>query len=325
MKIGKIFRNEYPVGLIVDIHDYCNASCKMCPYKSLHRELNKGEMDWTLYTKIVDDFSNLINRYQFKGVMTYCNMGEPFIKENLFEYTSYAGKKGVSVYLNTNASLMTPSKIDLLLNSGFRGSFNISFHGATEKIYRDIMGLNQHKTLKNIEYLTTNYDKEKISINALNYFWPSGEGEKLYNLFKDLGVNIGFNKPISRGGLISTYRKSSRYKIAGCGPERVLYQMVISHNGDVLLCCNDMARKVIVGNLMDQNIQQAWNGPIFRDCLEKIYRGKHSSKNFICKLCEESVPYLSARRIIKLLLPEAMLKYIRNRRKNDWAPSRALK
>lgn len=46
MKIGKLIRNEYPIGLIVDIHDYCNASCKMCPYESLKRKLNQGRMDW---------------------------------------------------------------------------------------------------------------------------------------------------------------------------------------------------------------------------------------------------------------------------------------
>jgi MoaA/NifB/PqqE/SkfB family radical SAM enzyme len=57
-------------------------------------------------------------------------MGEPFILNNLETYTRYAEAKGVLVYLNTNASLMTPDKIDRLIASGFSGAFNISFHAA---------------------------------------------------------------------------------------------------------------------------------------------------------------------------------------------------
>jgi len=324
VKIGKLVRNDYPVGLIVDIHDYCNARCKMCPYEFLHKKLDQGKMDWSLYAKIVNDFSTLIERYKFKGMMTYCNMGEPFMMKSLFKYTSYAEQKGIDVYINTNASLMTPSKLDLLFNSGFHGSFNISFHAASKELYKDIMGLDYEKTLKNIEYLIANYSKKKISINALNYHWPSDEGEKIHSLFKKLGIDISVNKPISRAGLMALYRKSSRYIIAGCGPERVLYQMIITHNGDVLLCCNDMARKAIVGNVKQNSIQQVWNGAIFNDFLEKIYMGKPSAPNFICKLCEESVPYFSVRRFIKSLFPKKTLEFIKSRKDEEWIISKAL-
>lgn len=322
MKIGTTTRNQYPIGIIVDIHDYCNATCKMCPYELLREKLNQGNMDWKLYTKIVDDFSYLIDRYKFKGMMTYCNMGEPFIKENLHEYTSYAEEKGIIVYLNTNASLMTPSKIDNLLKSGYCGSINISFHGATKNVYKNIMGLNQNTTLKNIKYLISKYDKEKISVNAINYFWPAGEEAKIKSLFTDLNVNIAFSKPISRGGLIKIYRKPIRYKIAGCGPERVFYQMVISHNGDALLCCNDMARKEIVGNLVKNDIHQIWNGEVFQNYLKKIYLGNYTSKQFICNSCDESVPYWSFRRFIKAVLPKKIICLISNQKAKKWALSK---
>lgn len=317
MKIGKLIRNDYPVKLAVDIHDYCNAKCRMCPYKSLHKKLKQGKMEWSLYTKIVDDFSFLIKRYKFKGMMTYCNMSEPFVMKNLFKYTSYAELKGIDVYLNTNASMMTPSKLKLLFNSGFHGKFNISFHAASKGLYEDIMGLDYEKTLKNIEYLIANYSKEKISVIALNYYWPADEQEKVLKLFRKLGIYISVIRPISRAGLVAFSGKTFKHRIAGCGPCRVLYHMVITHYGDVLLCCNDMARSVIVGNVKQNSIQQVWNGAIFKDFLEKIYLGKPSSQDFICKLCEESVHYLSVRRHIKLLLPKKIVEFIGNRKNGD--------
>lgn len=318
MKIGRSVRDDYPIGLSVDIHDYCNASCKMCPYESLHKKLDQGKMDWLLYRKIIDDFSELIDRYKFKGIVTYCTMGEPFIEENLFKYTNYAEQKGISIYINTNASLMTPAKLNRLLRSGFHGSFNISFHAASKELYKYLMGLDQEKSLKNIEYLSANYSKEKISINALRYQWPPYEEENLRSLFNKMGIKIRIGTLSSRAGLLALYKRSLNQRISGCGPERVLYQMIITHTGDVLLCCNDMDRKAVVGNLKEKSIQQIWNGKFFRDYLEKIYLGKSSSPNFICKLCEENVSYWSIRHIIKSLLPEKLLEFIRSKRKKDW-------
>mgnify|MGYP000548299182 CR=1 FL=1 len=179
MKIGKIIRNPYPVSLIVDIHDFCNARCKMCPYGKLHKRLIQGKMEWDLYTKIIDDFSQLTKKYNFRGVMTYCNMGEPFLEERLFMYTNYAEERGIYVYINTNASVMYPHKIDFLIKSGFKGNFNISFHAATKDLYEDLMGINQNESINNIKYLLTKYPKEKITINALNYNWPEDEERKI--------------------------------------------------------------------------------------------------------------------------------------------------
>lgn len=323
MKIGKLIRNEYPIGLIVDIHDYCNASCKMCPYESLKRKLNQGRMDWNLYTKIVDDFSSLIARYKFQGMMTYCNMGEPFIENNLAKYTLYAEEKGVSVYLNTNASLMTPHKIDMLINSGFKGTFNISFHAASPDLYKKIMGLDIEDAINNIQYLTNKYPKEKISFNVINHNWPNDEEEKVGKLLNRWNIDIQFNRPISRAGLVLQKKEYIR-RIAGCGPDRVLYQMVICHNGDALLCCNDMSRKEIIGNLTHSAIEEVWNGIIFQDYLNRIYSGKMSSNNMICHFCEESVPFWSLRRFIKLFLPKNIIVSWRKKHKSNWGLSKSV-
>lgn len=323
MRIGKLIRNDYPVGLIVDIHDYCNAKCKMCPYESLSKKLNQGHMDWDLYVKIVDDFSILIDRYKFLGMLTYCNMAEPFIENHLEKYTSYAEKKGISVYLNTNGSLMTHEKIDSLISSGFHGTFNISFHAATPELYNDIMGLNIENTVNNIRYLASKYPKEKIGFNVINYHWPEDEEEKVKKLLSEWSNDIQTKKAISRAGLVFRKKKYIR-QIAGCGPGRVLYQMVICHNGDALLCCNDMARKEIVGNLQNSTIQEVWNGEGFKDYLHQIYMGKSSSKDMICHFCEESVPYWSWRRFMKSLLPAAIIAVWRKRHKSKWGLSKSI-
>jgi radical SAM protein with 4Fe4S-binding SPASM domain len=200
--------------------------------------------------------------------------------------TQYAAHKGVFIYLNTNASLMTPNKIDLLLKSGFNGSFAISFHAASADVYRNIMGLDMEESKNNVEYLLQRYPKEKIGFSVINYHWPIGEEEKVRALFQQWGMPVHIIKPISRAGLISSKRIIYTKRIAGCAPERVLYQMVISRHGDVLLCCNDMSRKEVIGNLKNTTIQEVWNGPMFERYLQEIYMGRKSSNSMICHFCE---------------------------------------
>ena len=216
---------------------------------------------------------------------------------------------------------MTPAKIDPLIDSGFNGTFNISFHAASSDLYKDIMGLDIDRTKENIDYLLKKYQKNKIGFNVINYRWPEGEENEIRRLFQQWDMPLNITKPISRAGLTGDRKFFIRH-IAGCGPERVLYQMVICHNGDVLLCCNDMSRKEVVGNLAQSTIQEVWNGAAFRNYMHEIYLGKRSSDDMICHSCEESVPYWSLRRFAKLVMPESILQLWRDKRKTKWGLAR---
>ena len=63
-------------------------------------------------------------------------------------------------------------------------------------------------------------------------------------------------------------------------------EMVICFNGDVILCCNDMAQQEILGNLKHNTIEDIWNGNILLKKINQIYCGEPSPENFICKQCE---------------------------------------
>jgi hypothetical protein len=63
------------------------------------------------------------------------------------------------------------------------------------------------------------------------------------------------------------------------------FDMVIAYNGDVVLCCEDMARKVILGNVRDTppGGMELGKGT---EVLGQIYQGHPSSDDFICKSWE---------------------------------------
>ena len=277
-----------------------------------------GFMSWNLYTKIIDDYEHLMGQYTFKGRLGYCQMGEPFILKDIATWVKYAIDRGINLYFNTNASLLSRAILDSLLDIGFKGDFNISFHAITKDIYENTMRLNYSKTMENINYLLKVYPLDKVSINAVSYNWPAGEKEKLRTFWNEKGVRVTISQALSRSGLSSTIEKTQRKKIAGCRTERLLYEMVISFDGHVLLCCHDMAREVVLGNLNDSTISEIWNGERFLAVFNKIYSGHDLPSDFICKRCEESEPYWSLRRLVKHLMPTMILKQIRKRRNSDW-------
>lgn len=315
-------RLPYPTGIIIDIHNYCNAKCIICPYTKLQKEITQGIMSWELYTKIIDDYHHLMEKYTFQGKLTYCQMGEPFILKDISKWVKYAIDRNIDVYFNTNASLLTPSVVNSLIEAGYKGLFNISFFGITKKIYEDIMGLNYNNTINNIEYLLKNYPRKQILINAVNYKWPKGEKQKVLKYWRERNISVTISKALSRSGLMRNIKTPPKKRIAGCGTERVLFEMVISFNGDVLLCCHDMAREIILGNLRKSTIYEVWNGKKFQNILTAIYSGNSLSPNFICLRCEESVPYWSIRRTAKNLMPDRMLKEIKKRRDYKWIVSK---
>ena len=65
MLIEKKQRLPYPTGIILDIHNYCNARCIICPYTKLQKKIPQGIMSWELYTKIIDDYQHLMENSGF--------------------------------------------------------------------------------------------------------------------------------------------------------------------------------------------------------------------------------------------------------------------
>jgi radical SAM protein with 4Fe4S-binding SPASM domain len=322
---SRLNRFPYPRALLVDIHSYCNARCIICPYSQLHKKNPMGFMTWGLYTKIVNEYSKMMAQYSFKGKLGYCQMGEPFILKDIAKWVQYATNRGIDVYFNTNASLLFPAVVDSLLDIGFSGNFNISFHGITKEIYERIMGLDFDKTIRNLKYLLRKYPRDKISVNTVPYDWPVGEKEKLLEYWSEMGISVTISKALSRSGLVPNIRRIRRKRIAGCRTKRVFYEMVISFNGDVLLCCHDMAREVVLGNLHDSTINEIWNGQRFLGIINKIYFDRDLPSDFICKRCEESEPYWSPRRMVKNLIPKKIMNEIRKRRKSRWIVTQSVK
>ena len=85
----------------------CNLDCKIC----LRRNLNETTTSLSL-----KDFKKILNLWNFQHVALH-GWGEPLLNPQLFEMIDYAGSKGVSTELTTNATLLEKN-IDKIFASG---------------------------------------------------------------------------------------------------------------------------------------------------------------------------------------------------------------
>ncbi|HLA27525.1 MAG TPA: radical SAM protein [Syntrophales bacterium] len=280
-------RDSYPKQLIVDIHSYCNARCSICPYPFLKKKNPMGIMDENLFIKIIDDFSDLSKKNEFRGDVLFCNMGELFVHPKIaIDRLRYVIQSDLNFSIQTNAELMTPEVVDSLKGTGFNGPVTISCHGISADVYKRIMGLNIDKTLRNIDYLSHNYSKDKVDIQSIPYHWPRGEAKRVRSFFRQKDITVRMPLPNNRAGLLPEIAVRNKTSLCGCNPGRPLGEMVICFDGAVVLCCNDMGREEIVGNLKNNTIQGVWNGNEMLQKISQIYGGAPSPNDFICKKCE---------------------------------------
>ena len=251
-------------------------------------------MPWLLYRQIVDEIAHIGQNHHFTPMMTYCYMGEPFLAEDLAHHVRYGRDKGIDIYLNTNAEAMSPAQVDALLAADFSGKIHISFHGITKEVFQRICGLDYDHTLNNVHYLLGRYDPRRICIRGVDDNWPGGEKQRWQDYWRQWPVELEYLRPISRCGgvgrlLPNNLKNKDKVRLYGCRYHHPLVEMVILFDGRAVMCCQDMARELIWGDVSGQGILGVWNSPLRTEAVRKLYSGAPSERSFICARCEQAL------------------------------------
>jgi len=89
----------------------CNLNCIHCYAKAVHQS-NDRELTTEEGFHLIDDLASFgVPVILFSG-------GEPLMRSDLVELSSYAVKKGIRAVISTNGTLITDEKAMLLKNAG---------------------------------------------------------------------------------------------------------------------------------------------------------------------------------------------------------------
>ncbi len=173
----------------IETNTACNATCVMCPYPEVSKEMKPGRMDAPLYEKILGECATEPTVWRLEPFLN----NEPFTDVRMVDWIAMAKARvpHAIVTVTTNGSLVTPKITDRLIHSGLDAIW-FSFNGATKETYEQIMGLSFDQVKKNIDYLL---DKRPASLrvytNMIDTVPMRGEIAENVRYWQSRGVQSG--------------------------------------------------------------------------------------------------------------------------------------
>lgn len=281
---------EFPRIIHFETHSFCNASCIMCPYKDVHDENKKGYMNEKLMDKIINECVEYDRNMEYE-FLPYL-MNEPSLDcrvPNLIrKIKGQLPASAVSFY--TNGTLMNEKFWTDLVDSE-PDSIVFSINSIDEKEYNRITGgLNLKDFIHNIEFVRSQINKKEKRIEILTHVLHMGKSVgaliDIMKYWKERHIKCRTAYLENRGGDVNVQKLSQDLNYwAPNKCWRVLTQIHVLYDGQVLLCCGDWNQSVILGDLNKQSIYEVWNSAQY-----KKIRLNHKMNNVkelpeICKKC----------------------------------------
>lgn len=289
-KLETVIPLDTPFVVFVDPSDACNFKCRFCPTSD--RDLMKSvgrpwkQMSFDLFKKIADDMTCFPGRVE---VLRLYKDGEPLLNKRLADMVKYAKDIGAShrIDTTTNAALLTRDRGKEIAEAGL-DRINISIYGVSNAHYAEFSGVKFEfeRVLANVkEFYEVRGDCEmlvKIQGDTLS----SREKEIFLQEFGDFSDKIYIEHIMScwpefdlRGVDVNNDRGiygQEIKEISAC--PYPFYSFAINSDGLSSVCFLDWGRKMIVGDVREQSVQEIWNGKdlkAFRRMFLEGQRKKH--------------------------------------------------
>ncbi|GGA95684.1 radical SAM/SPASM domain-containing protein [Agarivorans gilvus] len=282
--------HDFPVDVIVEVTNYCNLRCIMCPYPSLKRP--KGNMEFSVFKKIVDEISEISPKTRIWLAI----MGEPLLLGNkLIKMIKYAKSKNIQVNLNTNAIYLDEKLGKDTLDAGV-DNIIVSIDGTSEDSYNKIRVRGDfNKVVENVSTVLE-YKKQSsiVKTKIVCQFIVMEENEHEVEEFKRFWLSkgaivkvrpkLGWGDAVKADNLEQVRTEITRFPCAW------LTRTVSIHwDGTFSQCDADYEGKYSPGSLMNSSIKETWDNKI------ATRRQKHWNNDFDFEPCKNCNDWLAGR------------------------------
>jgi MoaA/NifB/PqqE/SkfB family radical SAM enzyme len=253
---------SFPRMVQIQTRTGCNAACVFCPYSDTYDKLPKGQMSDSLFHKIVEEIAQHNTTHRISPYL----MNEPFFDKTILEKARYIKKHvpKARIVLTTNGSLLSQTVVeDLVKNNPLRALY-ISMQGLEKAAYEETMrgGLVFEKTKANVEHLIDMRNQHAPDLKIVVTMVKTNriDAEAAVNYWKSRGIDSKYTMLENRGG------NTESFDSLNAGDKRVFLDCVrllknayILFNGDMVLCCTDYYKTMVLGNVADSSIADVWN------------------------------------------------------------------
>jgi radical SAM protein with 4Fe4S-binding SPASM domain len=211
------------------------------------------------------------------------------IDSDLIEKIKYARTKGNirNIKVSTNGILLEKVGKEKMLESGI-DSILINIGGMDSKTYTRLFGMDAfcvvYENIKNL--LALNKSKgNKVDLNVVIKIistmgiLQNRNYQGLSEISRMCNAKIIFDSTYdSWGGRISNDNMIGEMKLKGSKEKKepcclLFFTLTVTWNGDVVPCCRDIDGEIVLGNIMEQSIDEIWRGDRIKDLRKSFTEG----------------------------------------------------
>jgi len=239
---------NYPIHVDIELSSHCQLNCPMC--FRFHRKIeNLGNMELKTFKNIIDSISGKVYSIKFTG------RGEPLMNKRFPEFMDYLKhSKFGEVAMITNGLLMTDEIMHSVIDNnmdfisfsidGLKDTYEkIRYPGKYEDIYDIVSRLHQLRTKKGKNKPLIRIQSVNVSIEYEKEYlkrWSPISDDIFFLFYKDYSQN-------AENIQLDNYTCPLLYQ-----------RMMIHYDGTVPMCINDEYEDTIMGNFLENSIQDIW-------------------------------------------------------------------
>ena len=275
---------NFPKSILIETTNICQGECKFCPYKEIRKDEKITLLDFQKYKEMIQEISN----YDVKR-LTLFNNNEPLLDKRIYDFIKYAKENlnNIELTLSTNGRLLTKEILYKLKESGLTYLY-VSIPTTNEENYTKIMG-NKLEKILSILLETKDLDLIKmirIAVPKTKYYDYQEMKETLgkYQICTwDLEYKENWN-------LSETFEEITA-QLEYTGPcDRPLDQMVISSNGNAIICCRDWRYENVIGNVYQNTLLEIWHSEKMKE-IQKLISEQDYENISCCKDCNMNITF----------------------------------
>jgi len=265
----------------------CNQGCYFCPVSVARREDHFMSME--LYERIVIQLAAY--RSTIEGV-SMIHYNEPTADRRFLDQVRVLKRHGLPPAVLTNATGLTPARIDAILEMG--GLCYLSINLSTldrERYNADRDGDHLPLVLRNLDYLKDKPLAPRMDIAVLGTGneLHRGDFEAIRERFRDTLFQVHFYEVMDRAGAvpIGLHPMGLHERLCGCEQtgSRPVQWVHINPLGQCVLCCQDYHDRYVVGDLNEETLDAILSGPRMSLLRRWVYGMEPAPADFICRHC----------------------------------------
>jgi radical SAM protein with 4Fe4S-binding SPASM domain len=276
----------FPVKIQIQTVSPCNAECVMCPWPSTRHVLPQGTMPEPVFHRIVSEIKG--RGVERAGLFL---MNEPTLDRRLPRLTAHLKREdpAITTVIFSNGVLLDGAKTQELADAGL-DEIDVSVIGFTAEAYAKVMkGCDFDRVMRNLDEIAERQVAGRLGKLALKIVCLEFPGlrEAADAFAARTGLSVYVKPVTNRAGLIDL-DAIGVHNVAAPQPtacQRPFVKAYVLYNGDMVLCNCDWMRTTIIGNVMQESLEDLWRSQKLMEIRRHHLRGQLPAGS-LCAQCD---------------------------------------